>query len=212
VGWLNTAAADIITFNLTGLNISCNPACLQPYEEVSVELTDSTHATITFTSFDNGTYTYLMGGGGSAAVNVNATSFSLSSLSADSLGGGFNTPVASDGGSGNENGFGSFNQTINLFDGYTHSTDSISFILTNLSGTWAGASSVLTGNSQDNLAAAHVFFALDPVSPTQQNVLTGFAASGGGGGPPNETPEPQTLALLGLGLLSLTMVRRQRQA
>jgi len=30
------------------------------------------------------------------------------------------------------------------------------------------------------------------------------------GGPPNETPEPQTLALLGLGLLALAYVRRRR--
>ena len=30
-----------------------------------------------------------------------------------------------------------------------------------------------------------------------------------GGGPPNETPEPQTLALIGLGLLGLTIMRRR---
>src|SRR2546429_5819206 len=51
-----------------------------PYATVSVTLTDSTHATVTFDSLTNGGNLYLMGDGGSAAVNVNATTWALGTL------------------------------------------------------------------------------------------------------------------------------------
>jgi hypothetical protein len=41
---------------------------------------------------------------------------------------------------------------------------------------------------------------------------TGLVGVTGGGGPPNETPEPQTLALIGLGFLAVAFARRQQRA
>jgi hypothetical protein len=42
--------------------------------------------------------------------------------------------------------------------------------------------------------------------------LTGLIAITGGGTPPQQTPEPMTLALVGLGLLSLALLRTQQRA
>jgi hypothetical protein len=41
--------------------------------------------------------------------------------------------------------------------------------------------------------------------------LTGLIAITGGGGPPNQTPEPQTVALIGFGLLAIAFTRRQQR-
>jgi hypothetical protein len=46
-----------------------------PYATATVHLVDSTHATVTFTSNTVAGNIYLLGDGGSVAVNVNATTF-----------------------------------------------------------------------------------------------------------------------------------------
>jgi len=191
-----------------------------PYANVDVNLTDPTHATITFTSLTNSGNIYLFGDGGSVAVNVNATSWTLSNITGSNSGTGFtNLPGDyTNGGAGNEDGFGSFNQTINTFDGFTHSTDTMSFVLTNTGGTWANDQAVLTdniagaNNSPDgSLAAAHIFVTPFPAVQSNGAIATGFAASNpGGGGPGNFIPEPGSLALLGVAMLGLGAVTRRR--
>src|SRR5438046_426259 len=74
-----TAYADTFSFLLTTGNLG--PTVTGPFAEVTVNRTSSTTATITFHSLTNGGYTYLMGDGGSAALNVNATSFTASNIS-----------------------------------------------------------------------------------------------------------------------------------
>ncbi len=198
------ASADFI-FNLdTG-----NPAISGfngPYASVDVSLTDSTHATITFTSLTNGGNIYLLGDGGSVAVNVNATSWTIGSITGSNSGTGFTPGPYSNGGAGNEYGFGSFNQTVNSFDGFTHSSDSIGFLLTNTSGTWAGAASVLTFNSENHLAAAHIFVTSNPADAANGATATGFAS----GSTPPPVPEPSTMLLLGSGLLGLAGYGRKK--
>src|SRR5215472_10923201 len=179
-----------------------------PYATVDVHLVDSTHATVEFTSLTNSGNIYLMGDGGSVGVNVNASSWNLSFLKDSNSGTGFTNAVGflSDGGAGNEDGFGSFNQTVNTFDGYGHSADDIEIALQNTSGTWADANSVLTGNSQGQLAAAHIFVTSSPANAANGAIVTGFAT---GQDAPPAVPEPGSLALLGTALVSLRLLRRK---
>ena len=110
----------------------------------------------------------------------------------------------SNGTSGNEDGFGSFNQRINSFDGFAHSSDTLSFTLNNTSGTWASANSVLTGNSSGYLAAGHIF--VTTFSPFRENgaSVTGFATGNGDSVPDGGA----TVMLLGTALGALGMARR----
>jgi hypothetical protein len=153
-------------------------------------------ATITFASLTNGGNIYLMGDGGTVAVNVNATSWTLGTITGSNAGTGFTPGPYSNGGAGNEDGFGSFNQKITSFDGFTHSSDTISFTLTDTSGTWLTAAAVLTPNSQGETVAAHVFVTSLPANASNGALATGFAANG-----PPAVPEPSTLAIAGLGAL-----------
>ncbi len=77
-------------------------------------------------------------------------------ITGSNAGTGFSPGPYSDGGSGNVDGFGVFNQTINSFDGFPNSSDSISFVVTDTSGTWASASNVMTRNSGGFDAGAHI--------------------------------------------------------
>jgi PEP-CTERM motif len=193
------AKADSILFQITAGNTAISPYS-GPYADVTVNRTSSTTATITFSSNTVGLYTYLFGNGGSVDVNVNASSWTLGSFSGSNSGTGFSPGPFSDGGSGNIDSFGIFNQTVNSFDGYMHSSSLVSFVITNTSGTWASASDVLTPNSQGSVAAAHIFVCgpgtCDAGTPA---LATGFAA----------VPEPSTLALVVLGG-SLLGVRQRR--
>jgi hypothetical protein len=192
---LQPAKADSITFNLTNGNsaISGFPG---PYASVLVNRTSTTTATVTFTSLINSGNIYLFGDGGSVAVNVNATSFTLGPIAGSNGGTGFAPGPYSDGGSGNEDGFGSFNQTINSFGGFTHSSDTLSFTLSDTTGTWTSAANVLTANNNGFLAAAHIFVTEFPADAANGALATGFAANG-------TIPEPGIVSLVALGALGL---------
>lgn len=177
-----------------------------PFGTVSVDLTSSTTALITFTSLTNSGNIYLFGDGGSVDVNINATSSTISGITGSNAGTGFTSggPFTA-AGSGNVDGFGVFNQTIDTFDGFTHSSDTISFTVTDNSGTWASASNVLTPNSDGFDAAAHIFVTSSPANAANGAIVTGFAAESGG---PVTAPEPSSVFLLGAGLLALVGLRK----
>lgn len=193
------ASAEVISFDLLSPNsaISAYPA---PFANVSVNRTDSTHATVTFQSYVTGGYQYVMGDGSTVALNVNATSFTVGPVAeSNSLGGAFSpswkatnlTPMQVDG-------FGSFNLTINNTDGFKNSATNVQFTLTDTSGTWANALAVLLSNSGGSSAAAHIFVcATGSCDPSTGTLATGYAS--------NLTPVPLPAALLlfGSGLIGL---------
>jgi hypothetical protein len=180
------AKADTKDYTLTTSN---SPGTLGtgPFGNVNVNLTSSTTATITFTAASG----YLFVDGGSAAVNVNATSWTIGTFFS-------NGEAVSDAGAGNEDGFGSFNQKVSMQDS-SNGASTISFVLTNTSGgTWASAVNVLAFNGNNWLVAAHI-----QIQNGTGN--TGFAAGPSGGTIPDGGT---TVMLLGAALGALGMARR----
>jgi VPDSG-CTERM motif len=186
------------TYDLTQGNsaISGYPA---PYGTVTVNLVGNT-ATITFTAANTAAYQYLFGDGGSAAVNVNGA-FTLGAITGTQLPG-FGPTTYSNGGAGNVDGWGQFNLTINSNDGYTSSSNMITFTLT---GSWANDASVLTANANGSFVAAHIFVAAFPADPNAGALATGFASNGGAVNTPDGGT---TVMLLGVALGALGMARR----
>jgi hypothetical protein len=198
-----SARADIIGFDLTASNTA---GLTGPFVHVQVNETTTTSATITFTSLTNGGNLYMMGGTSAADVNVSG-SFSVGSFVFGAPFDAFSAATLASTSTGNADGFGSFNLNVNLFDGFTNSTDSISFVLT-ATGTnsWANAAAVLTPNNKSNEAAAHIFPCVVPCTANETVAQTAFAS----------TPAPIVGAgLPGLmiacgGLIGLARRRRRR--
>jgi hypothetical protein len=191
-------AKAITTYSLSAGNaaISGFPA---PYGSASVSLSGNT-ATITFTAANTAAFQYLFGDGGSVAVNVNGA-FTLGAITGTQLPG-FGPTTYSNGGAGNEDGFGSFNLSINSSQGYTDASNSITFTLT---GSWANEGSVLTANANGAFVAAHIFVAAFPADVHAGALATGFAANGGAVNTPDGGT---TVMLLGAALGALGMARR----
>src|SRR5262249_23462268 len=132
---LQQAKADLFTSFITTPNDAISPFP-GPYPTVDVNLTSSTTASITFTSNVVGGNIYLFGGVNAVDLNVNASSFAVGTITGSNAGSGFTPGPLSNDGSGNVDGLGIFNLTIRSFDGFTHSSDTVTFDLTNTGGTW----------------------------------------------------------------------------
>jgi VPDSG-CTERM motif len=200
---LQQAKADTISFNLTVSNFGFTG----PYASVTVNRTSTTMATITFTSLTNSGNIYLMGDGSTVALNVNATTFTCGTVTGSNAGTGFTPgPYTTNIAAGQQvDGFGKFNFTIDSFDGYTHTSDNVSFTLTNTSGTWATASDVLKANANGSFAVSHIFVTSSPANASNSALITGFAANGGSVNTPDSGT---TVMLLGAALGALGMARR----
>jgi hypothetical protein len=207
----STGRADTFTSSLSTGNDAIS-GFTGPYGTVLVDLTSPTMATITFTAGSVGTNNFYFIDSSAAAVEVNASTWDVSNLTGTAAP--FNTHGVdlSDAGSGNVDGFGLFNQTIDQFDGYAWALTSISFDLTNTSGTWLDAASVLGFNANNFDAAAHIAVCDITTNPTCGTAIgaaaTGFA--GEGPGEIHKNPEPASLGLLGSGLVSLAYLLRRR--
>jgi len=186
-----------------------------PYATATVVLIDATHATVVFQALTTGSQDYMIGAAQALDLNVGASAFTVSPLPVTAVTlAGFTTPSCpkppAGPGSGNVSSFGVFNLTIDCFDGFPNSGKTFSFTLTNTSGTWATEASVLVANGDGNFAAAHILACnTNPCTASGGALVTGFAGNSEGGFPPVIIPEPQTLTLLGLGLLVLGFARRR---
>jgi hypothetical protein len=193
------ASADTI-YTLT----DSNTALTGPFGTVDVNLTEAvgscigatanTCAIITFTA-ESG---YLFIDSSIADIQVNATSWTVGDFSFTCA------TTGCDGGSGQVNGFGTFNQTTNAFDGFASGVSSLNFELHNTSGTWATSADVLTTNGNGGTVAAHL------AQISSGGTCTFFASNGTespgstqGSGCGTSVPEPASLMLLGAGLAGI---------
>lgn len=194
-----TASADAI-YTLDAIDSSIGGT--GPYGTVDVHLVDSTHAILTFNANTAGNF-FFMGGTGSAAANVDAATFTLSSISGDC-----SSCTYSQQSAGNEDGWGSFNARVTSSNsGPGGRSTTISFELTNTSGTWADDLAVLTNTNQGFQVAAHVGYCPTGIGG---DCTTGFTTASGP--PVLETPEPGVLSLVAAGLLVLGFTMRRRRS
>ena len=200
---LQQSKADTITLGVGNSAMSGFPP---PYATANITVAgNGLSATVTFTSVVNSTYANFMGDGGSVALNVNG-SFSLSNLAASNSFSGFHPPAPVNAGAGNDDGFGSFTLRLNTGSGYATSATTISFTVTNTSGTaWTGVTSglnpFLLANNKGYFAASHIFVGL-LTNLRQGAQTTGFAGNG-------TVPDGgATVMLLGMALGALGVVRR----
>lgn len=198
-----SAVADSISYTLgVGNTIGLGPG---PYAAVTVNLTSSTTADITFTANTNGGYAFV--DGSAAGLNVNGgfsvsnIAYQLSSLSPQSI-----APTPYTQGSGQVDGYGQFNLTLTQNDGWGAATKEITFTLTATgTNTWASASNVLSPNASGNYVVAHVGYCQQTSSTltacaSVPNGATGFAT----------VPIPAAAWLFGSGLLGLVAIARRR--
>jgi predicted metal-binding protein len=200
-----TAASALTTFSLNSLNTGGFPA---PYGTVAVDLTSPTMATVTFTAATAAGFNYFFIDSSVADVNVNAPTWTITGLTTNGLGG----ATIANGGSGNVDGWGTFNQTTNQSDGYADRATLISFVLTDTSGTWASSDNVLTPNTAGHTVAAHIAVCTLATNPTcgsdEGAAFTGFATNGG---PPGVIPEPATWGLMLAGFFGAGALLRSRR-
>jgi len=176
--WMVPAKANMI-YSMTDGN-SAISGYTGPYGTVTVDLTDSTHATVTFNGASVGGYQFLFGGAQGVDVNVNASSWSIGSFTETKIGTGFATGDWASGGFQNAvDGHGSFNQTVDNVDGFAHAAGQVSFILTDLGGIWASEADVLLANADGYSVDAHIFVTPNTVDQANGALATGYAGDGG---------------------------------
>jgi hypothetical protein len=168
-----------------------------PYGTVSVSLLNSSAATITFTALSSGGFDYLFGDGGSVALNVTGTGISYAG------GTGITQPQVQPNGSTpwQVGGLGNFNFVLANFYGLNNALSTFTFTLTNTSGNWTNAASVLTANNAGQFVAAHIFLAHANGGNTN---VTGIATNG--------VPDGgMTISMLGLALVGMGLVARRKK-
>ena len=206
---LQQVKADNSTFFLTTSNI---PGFVGPINMVQVSITTdgSNQATVSFTSQTanvGGTnYIFMIGNGSAFDLNTSAAATTGTYAFTQPAGGGFASPsVVTPNVSGQVDGFGVFNNTNTMFNGFDHAVTSLSFILTKASGNWGLAANVLLANANGAFAAAHIFITQAPGALANGATFTGYAANGGSVNTPDGGT---TVMLLGVALGALGVVRR----
>lgn len=181
-----------------------------PFGTVTIDLTNSTTAIITFTSDTKGGNLYLMGGTKAADLNVRGAFDVSSSVTESNSGSGFKPKFSTyTVGAMKVDGFGKFDFTLNNKDGFKNSASSIRFTLDAISGnTWSSAANVLTANNKGYDAAAHIFACATPCTESEGATAAGFAAEKAGH---FTAPEPGSVTLVGIVLLAFIALAGYRR-
>jgi hypothetical protein len=204
IGFSASARADVVIFSLDLGNTSTPPSLSSfpaPYGTVTIDRTSSTTANVTFLGTTTGGFQYVFGAAQSTDLNVNGT-FTLSNLvytptfATASLTG---TP-----GAHNADGWGTFNLSMDMSDGFPSTATKVAFTLTDTGAPWASADDVLTANSLGHVAAAHIFVCDGPCSLANGALTTGFATTGA-------VPEPSTWAMMILGFMGVGFLAYRRR-
>lgn len=202
------ADIDSYTENLSfvGSGLSCGtPACTGPYATLSVDLETTTTALITLTADSTANYQYLIGDDSQAAVlNVNSTNATVTGISATQLPGFTSISYTPHYYFGSPNGYdslGYFNVNIDgTGSGFNTAATSISFTLTDVSGTWASAYNVLTnsGNDYNHDVGVPVY-----VCPAGSCTATSQITADHGTAGAAQVPESSSVLLLGAMMIAL---------
>jgi len=193
----DTSTCFLSTSNVGGFN---NINMVQ----VSITTNGTNTATVSFTSQTanvGGTnYIFMIGSVNGFDLNTSASATTGNYVFTQPVGGGFGpASVTGPNGTGQVAGFGNFNNTNQMFNGFSTAVSGVTFTLTKNSGVWGSAASVLLANAQNRFAAAHIFITLAPGNRSNGAVFTGFAVTPDGG---------TTVMLLGVALGGLGLVRR----
>jgi hypothetical protein len=198
-----SAFADVVIIDLNQNNLGI-PGSVGT---VTVSLVNSTTATITFQAATG----YRFIDGGALAINIPSTAnYAFSNLSPATL---------SFGGSGNEDGMGSFTDTWNLPNASpANSQATMSLTVTDVGGAWASAANVLAlntpGANGGGYAAAHIGVCDIPSCGTGfQFGNTGYGAGNTQRFPSSSSvlePNSASLALVALGLLGVGFWSRRK--
>ena len=206
---LQQVKADNSTFFLTTSNVPGFNAINMVRVSITTTM-GSNQAAVTFTSQTanvGGTnYIFMIGNGSAFDLNTSAAATTGTYAFTQPAGGGFSSPsVTGPNGSGQVDGFGTFNNTNTMFNGFANAVTSVSFTLTKANGNWGAAANVLSANGNGAFAAAHIFITPAPGVRSTGATFTGFAANGGAVNTPDGGT---TVMLLGVALGALGMARR----